>query len=331
MSSISSSDISYSEFKPPRRYRPAMVQTIMASLKFRNRGPNPVTDVQENHILDCGDGVRLAGALSRHPDPRAMVIFLHGWEGSENSTYVKCCARFLYQRNCSVFRLNFRDHGDTHHLNEEPFHSARFDEVLNGVVAAAKMAEDLPVYLVGFSLGGNFALRIVRHIGADDKSWLQHVFAISPVIHPRKASPLVDENILIRRYFFKKLRTSLQKKVTAFPDLYNFDQVFKEKTVMGMSELFLKDHSGFETSDAYFDSYRIWPNDLANVTTSTTLIMSEDDPVIPAEDIEDLSLSPCVRRIMLKYGGHNGFFNSLTGPTWYDTYIHDVISSDLEA
>ncbi len=308
-----------------------MVQTIMASLKFRNRGPNPVEDIRENHILDCGDGVRLAGALSPHADPQAMVIFLHGWEGSENSTYVKCCARFLFQHHCSVFRLNLRDHGDTHHLNKEPFHSVRLDEVFNGVKAAAKLANGLPVYLVGFSLGGNFALRIVREIGDTDKSWLHHVFAISPVIHPRKASPLVDENILIQRYFIKKFRASLQKKTEAFPELYNFDHILNEKTVMGMSELFLKDHSGFESKEAYFDGYRIWPDDLANMNTPTTLIMSEDDPVIPAEDLEELELSPCVRRIMLRYGGHNGFFQSLTGPTWYDEYIAKVILRDREA
>ena len=56
------------------------------------------------------------------------------------------------------------------------------------------------------------------------------------------------------------------------------------------------------------------------------MIMAEDDPVINAEDILTLKLSPCVSRIMLKYGGHNGFFQSLHGPTWYDEYIENVLA-----
>ncbi len=302
-----------------------MMQTLLASLKFRKRGQHAMERNAKRIVLQCSDGVRLAGSLSRHHANKGFVVFLHGWEGSENSTYVMSCARLLYDKGCSVFRLNFRDHGDTHDLNEGIFHSANFQEVLDGVTEAAKFAEGAPVYLVGFSLGGNFALRISRHLSHAANVDIEHVFAISPVVDPEAASPKVDENSLIRKYFYKKWSTSLLKKQKAFPELYDFSDLLKIETVMGITKAFLPKYTEFANESEYFDAYKIGRNDLSECIVPTSIIMAKDDPVIPAEDLRYLSFSENVRKIMLDHGGHNGFFQSLTGPTWYDDYIQSVI------
>jgi len=261
------------------------------------------------------------GSLTEHPSPTGFCIFLHGWEGSQDSTYVLSSARFAFEKSCSVFRLNFRDHGPTHHLNEELFHSARLDEVFNAVRRAADMAGSLPVYLIGFSLGGNFALRIVEACKANPIPNLAHVFSISPVIDPLASSAVIDKNPVIQRYFYKKWTTSIKKKQAAFPGLYDFSDVLKAKTVMELSEKFVPEYSEYETAADYFNAYGVGVDDLIDTNVRTSIIMSKDDPVLRADDIMSLNLSPCVSRIMLKYGGHNGFFNSLHGPTWYDDYM----------
>ena len=71
-------------------------------------------------ILDAGEGIRLLGFHSPQPDKRAkgLVILLHGWEGSSDSTYILRAGRCLYRHGYDVFRLNYRDHGESHHLNE---------------------------------------------------------------------------------------------------------------------------------------------------------------------------------------------------------------------
>src|SRR3546814_20301453 len=60
----------------------------------------------------------------------------------------------------SVFRLNLRDHGGSHHLNRDFFHSARINEVLGTIKAVQAFDTATPLYVIGFSLGGNFALRV---------------------------------------------------------------------------------------------------------------------------------------------------------------------------
>lgn len=318
-----------SPFRPPWWMRHHMAQTILASLKFRIRGDNPMADVSEDIVLTCEDGVRLKGSYSRHPENKALVIFLHGWEGSQNSTYVMSCGQHVYKRGASVFRLNYRDHGESHDLNEGLFYSTLFNEVFDAVKQAANLAEGAPVYIVGFSLGGNFALRIARSLRDLSIRNLKHIFAISPVVDPWGAAPLVDTNLLFRRYFMKKWTRSLRRKQEIYPHLYDFEPILKERSVLGMTQKLLPAYSDYPDMKSYFDAYRVDPHDLANCPVPISIITAADDGMIPVKDIMSLHLNHNARRIIHAYGGHNGFFQSLKGPTWYDDYIEQMMEQTI--
>ncbi len=282
-------------------------------------------------VLSCGHDekgsrVRLMGSYSQAAENKALVIFLHGWEGSQDSTYIVSTARLLYDQGCSVFRLNFRDHGNTHHLNEDIFLATRFDEVFEGVRHAAQLADGAPVYLTGFSLGGNFALRVARALKHRSIDNLVHIFAISPVIDPWAAAPLVDTSgWLIQRYFKKKLIATMTKKQQLYPQLHDFSYALSCDTIMEMSQDILPKYSGYPDLQSYFTAYGIRSDDLIDCETPISLIMANDDQIVPAAHIDDLNLPETCRDIRLAYGGHNGFFQSLTGPTWYDEYITKII------
>ena len=308
--------------------RHQLVQTVLASLKFRKRGPNPMVDVGKDIVLDCDDGVRLKGNYSRHPDNKALVIFLHGWEGSQDSTYVVTAGRRVYEEGASVFRLNYRDHGDTHDLNEGLFYSTLFNEVFNAVKQAAKLAEGAPVYIVGFSLGGNFALRIARSLRDLSIPNLKHIFAISAVVDPWGAAPLIDVNPLYQRYFLKKWTQSLRKKQKLYPHLYDFKEILSQRTVLGITNKLLPAYSEFSDMKSYFDSYRVDKRDLEHCPVPLSLITAADDGIIPVENLLGLKLNHRAQRIIHQHGGHNGFFQSINGPTWYDDYIKQVMEKD---
>jgi len=318
------------DFKPPFYMRPAMVQTGLASLKFRKAGHSDMQMSAQHMTLECGidetgEDVQLMGSYSRAAPHKGLIIFLHGWEGSQESTYVVSTARQMFNMGLSIFRLNYRDHGDTHHLNTGIFLATRFAEVFEAVRQAAALSQGMPVYIVGFSLGGNFALRIARALEHKPIADLVHIFSISPVIDPWPAAPLVDEGYFIQRYFKKKLIATLKKKQSLYPDVHDFTEALNSKTIMDMSEHILPQYSGYPDLETYFTAYRIWPDDLANCKTPTSLIMAKDDPVVPAQHIDSLKLSESCRDIRLNYGGHNGFFKSFMGPTWYDSYMKQVI------
>ena len=316
-------------FRPPLWMRSAMAQTVLASQKFRKSGTHLMEQVSEERILTCRDAdgapVKLMGQYSRAVNPRALMILLHGWEGSQDSTYVISHGRFLFDQGVSIFRLNYRDHGPTHHLNEGIFNSTLFAEVFDAVQQVTE-GETVPVMLIGFSLGGNFALRIARALKDTPIPNLSHIISVSPVIDPVAAAPVVDINPLIRRYFLKKWSASLVKKQAAFPELYDFGDVSRFKTVAQMSAEFLPGYTEYAAPDDYFTAYRIWQDDLTGCETPLSIIMAKDDPVLPAEDVLPLKLHANSHLFYLDHGGHNGFFTSLRGPTWYDSYVQTLLS-----
>jgi predicted alpha/beta-fold hydrolase len=195
-------------FHPPFLLRSAHVQTILASSKFRARGQNPMRDAAREKIIDTDDGVRLLGYYSAQSTgfAKGLVILLHGWEGSSDSTYVLRTGKALYQNGYNIFRLNFRDHGESHHLNQGIFYAVLLEEVFEGVRQAARYADTLPVFLVGFSLGGNFALRILRRAIDEPVKDLRHTVSISPVLDPQKSTTRIDRYPIIKSYFLKKWR-----------------------------------------------------------------------------------------------------------------------------
>ena len=318
----------YAPFRPPAWMRPGLVQTALAGQSFRKRGPNPMAEAADDVVLHCEDGVRLKGSYSKHPDNKALFIFLHGWEGSQNSTYIMCCGRHMFERGASVFRLNYRDHGDSHDLNEGLFFSTLFNEVFDAVRQAARLADGAPVYIVGFSLGGNFALRIARSLRDLSIPGLQRIYAISPVVDPWGAAPLVDANPLYRRYFLKKWTASLRRKQALYPERYDFSDLLRERRVLGITEKLLPRYSPYGRMEDYFNAYRVDPDDLVRCPVPIEVITARDDGMIPESDVRRLRLPAHSRVIVHDHGGHNGFFQSLMGPTWYDEHIAKQVFGD---
>src|SRR3954466_11640267 len=149
------------DFKPPPLLTNPHVQSVLASSGMRRmlalrRGGEIETRAVE-HILDCGEGVRLQGFHTPQrasAEARGLVVLLHGWEGSARSNYLLSTGARLLREGFDVFRLNFRDHGETHHLNREIFHSCRLDEVAGAVGLVARNFAPRALAIAGFSLGG---------------------------------------------------------------------------------------------------------------------------------------------------------------------------------
>ena len=175
------------DFRPPFWLRNRHLQSMLASTSWRRARllsqAASLLAASRELVLECGAGVRLQCFASSPPEPRGEpVVLLHGWEGSADSLYVLSLAQRLLARGFEVLRLNLRDHGETHHLNRELFHSCRLPEVI-GAVRALQRRCGRPLALVGFSLGGNFMLRVAAEARASGLD-LTRVIAVSPVLEP---------------------------------------------------------------------------------------------------------------------------------------------------
>ncbi len=325
----SQTKITRGQLRPPRLLRPAVIQTILASAKPRAWGNSPMLEATREMILTTRDGIRLLGYCSRHlkPHDNGVVILLHGWEGSSNSTYVRSTGRYLFNCGFDVFRLNLRDHGPSHHLNEGLFYAVLLDEVFDAIGQVCAEALPSPSFLLGFSLGGNFVLRIARQCAATPIAGLKHVMAISPVLDPDKATDRIDNNPLILRYFLKKWRRSLVAKQAIHPDIYDFSDLLCLDSIRALTDQLLIRYSPYEGVDTYFKAYTLTGEQLASINLSTTIITAEDDPIIPVADFRELRTSDATRIIVQPHGGHNGFIESWRMNGWYERFAAERFAS----
>lgn len=317
------------KFNPPFGMRGALLQSILASSSLRTLRANPMLEAASELVLEVEGGVRLLGSLSKQPNDKSkgLVIMLHGWEGSVDSTYVQLTGRTLYQRGFDVFRLNFRDHGSSHHLNQGLFRSSMLEEVFLAVGQAAALQPNSDVFLCGFSLGGNFALRIARECVQRPIANLRSIAVVSPLLDPDKATTAIDEHPLFRRYFMKKWKHSLIKKQTLFPDLYDFGRILSLDTIRAMTDALVDHLAEGATTKEYFLSYTLLGDALAEVKAPVTMFAAQDDPVIPFDDFRTLKLSPSMELIAPRHGGHSGFVMGPSLRSWYQEHIADLFES----
>jgi predicted alpha/beta-fold hydrolase len=270
--------------------------------------------------------------MSRQPKPQnqGLVILLHGWEGSSHSTYIRTTGRFLFRRGFDVFRLNMRDHGPSHHLNTGIFYAILLDEIFDAVRQIVTREHPKPVYFAGFSLGGNFGLRIARKCLEDPIPGLRHIVSISPVLDPDKATDRIDANRFIQRYFLKKWKRSLTTKQRLYPDLYDFSSLIEIENIRELTLRLLQKHSAFDDEREYFKGYALLADDLSGIQVPTTIITAEDDPIIPVEDFDDLNVSDSTCLIRQPLGGHNGFLQGWRLNGWYEEVMTDLFSQRNE-
>lgn len=290
-----------------------------------------MTVASQEVIVDAGDGGRLLGYQSRQTKraPRGLIILIHGWEGSSDSTYVLSTGRFLFRRGYEIFRLNLRDHGQSHHLNRGLFHGALTDETAQAVAHIARLLPDRPCYLVGFSLGGNFALRIALRQSAEPIRNLSRVFAISPALDPYRSTLAIDESLPIyRNYFLAKWKRSLRRKESSFPELYRFESILHHKTCMGLTEAIMPWFTEFGHYRDYFSRYTLTGNLIAPLAFPVTVFTAADDPFIPVEDFHQLPKNRFLELSIQPYGGHCGFLDPFPFGCWYERMIADALDRE---
>lgn len=310
------------------------MQSTLASIAVRRgavvRRTAPLVAAAKNILLDCGDGVRLQ---CFHSSPKQgvgrVVVLVHGWEGSAETLYVRSLGQQFFERGFEVVRLNLRDHGDTHHLNRELFHSCRLREVVGAVRRLQSLFPRKPFNLVGFSLGGNFALRVAAEAGNAGLD-IAKVIAVSPVLDPETTLAALERGMPgYQLYFIRKWMRSLLKKQAVWPADYDFRELGYRTTLRRMTAELIRRFTEFPSLDDYLNGYSIIDRRLARLEVPANIITSLDDPIIPAHSLERLARPSCLRLTVTRFGGHCGFLERLVGPSWVEQRIVAELDAEV--
>jgi uncharacterized protein len=314
------------DFRPPRWLRNKHVQSILASTVARRgaiaQRATALIAAQKELVLDCGEGVRLQAFVSRPPNFNGRpVVVLHGWEGSAESLYILSLSQQLFDRGFEVVRLNLRDHGETHHLNRDLFHSCRLSDVVGALQALQELHPGTPWRLAGFSLGGNFMLRAAAQAHEAGLN-IAKVVAVSPVLDPGETLLALEQSFPgYQLYFVRKWMRSLVKKQSLWPDVYDFKDIGRMANLRRMTAELVRSFTEFPSLDDYLNGYSITDGRLAQLSVPARIITSLDDPIIPAHSLQRLARAGSLQLTVTRHGGHCGFLERLAGPTWVERRI----------
>lgn len=322
-------------FDPPAWLGNRHVQSVLPSLPLRRpavvRRAGQLLAVSRELLLDCGEGVRLLAlratqeSIGRAPSGRTVVLH-HGWEGSAESLYILSLGQALLDAGFDVIRLNLRDHGPTHHLNRDLFHSCRIEEVVGAVRRIQQRDPAAELSLAGFSLGGNFALRVGARAGAAGIR-LRRIVAVCPVLDPAVTLEALEHGPAIyREYFMLKWRRSLRRKQEAWPDSYDFSGLMGERSLTAMTARMVAEHTGFPSLADYLAGYAITGEALATLDTDSRIITALDDPMILPGDLARLARPASLSVTVTRRGGHCGFVDRLGASTWIDREMLSELS-----
>jgi predicted alpha/beta-fold hydrolase len=281
-------------------------------------------------LLNCGDGVRLLAHAATQQDvgrapAKRLAVLLHGWEGSAQSLYILSLGQMLLDHGFDVVRLNLRDHGDSHDLNPEIFHSCRIAEVVGAVKCIQALNPQRGINLAGFSLGGNFFLRVAAR-ARDAGIELEQVVAVCPVLDPAHTLVRLEGGwALYRKYFVWKWQRSLKKKQAAWPQIYDLGPVQALDNLTDMTDYLVRTYGGYPSLQKYLQGYAIVGDALGSIAHSTRIISAADDPIIPVEDLHRIARPAALTVTRTTFGGHCGFYDAQPGGTWIEREVYATL------
>jgi predicted alpha/beta-fold hydrolase len=318
-----------SQFKPAKGLSNPHLQSILSSVGPRKllekRRAKQLLACSTEHLITTPQDVKLLGYLSKtHLPSKGIAIILHGWEGNANSSYILSCGQQLLDSGFDVFRLNFRDHGDTHHLNKDLFNSTRLEEVLEATKYLCEQFGGEHNLLCGYSLGGNFCLRIAN-LAKQQQIAIHQAIAICPLLDPPTTMIQLNTGLPIyEKYFVKKWKRSLFKKLHCHQHFDYGKSLQKLTTLDQMNDFFVVDYTPFNSTEAYFQAYSILGDGLQNLAIPTTIVSSLDDPMIPAQQLEQLFHSKWLSIELQDHGGHCAFIKNWKFESWASERICEL-------
>jgi predicted alpha/beta-fold hydrolase len=259
-------------------------------------------------------------ALQHSPLARArgQIVFLHGLEGSAAAGYIASFAQEALMRGFGVHRLNMRTCGGTEELCETMYHSGLTSDT-RFVLEELASCHLHPLFLVGFSLGGNVALKLAGELGRN--SLIAGVVAVSTPIDLARSVRQIDRpaNILYVRRFLDRLKQRVRRKSASSPELYSPAGLNDVRSIWEFDDRFTAPLFNFGTAANYYATQSA-QTFLHQIETPTLVITAKDDPLVPFEIYNHSTFRNNAALTLLApdHGGHLGFISRRPPRFWLD-------------
>lgn len=278
----------------------------------------------EDQLLETEPGIRIRVVTQRPTVPiRGQLVLVHGLEGSSNAGYLRSMAQLALENGFTVHRTNMRSCGGTDESCRTMYHAGLTSDTL-AILQRVKERSDEPVFLVGYSLGGNVALKLAGELGEAADGLVSGVIAVSTPLDLAACVRQLGkpENRLYQWRFVRALKARIRRRAQLLPDLYNADRLEGVRTVYEFDNEYVAPFFGFGTADNYYATQSAM-NFLPSIRIPALLVQAKDDPMIPFEIYGDerVMSNSCIEVIAAEHGGHLGFLAKSAPHFWVDRVI----------
>ena len=304
--------------------RSAHAQTLGGWLLAGSQFPY---NARQRHI-ECDDGDRLLlhddCPLGWQPGDR-VALLVHGMAGSHLSPYVVRVGYKLNEHVVRTFRMDLRGAGESSKIARQVYHAGRTDDLITALNGVRSWCPDSPLSLLGFSLGGALILKLLNECADEVPDELVQAIAVCPPLDLTHCAEAIGQRAmqLYERYFVNCLMEQVEMRRRANPNAIHAEIPRRPTSVWEFDDTFTAPVCGFESAADYYRRASCG-NDLQAIRVSTSIIMADDDPIVPSEQFESLQLARSTQLVMTEYGGHLGFI-AANGPDpdrrWMDWRI----------
>ena len=306
--------VSHSDFTPPKWARNRHVQTIYG----RYFGQHPDIHYRRERLTTPDDDfVDLAwGPTPQVATPRGLIVMFHGLEGSQASHYIKQAMATL-SRDYLCVLMHFRGCSGEPNRTTRAYHSGETSDPRWLISLLQQRYPTLPLFALGFSLGGNMLCKLNAEYAADNPLTASAV--VSAPLRLDACSHAINQGFA--KVYQQRLLASMQRNLLHKMQLLDYSQVLNvtAKDVKQLdSFVAFDDHvtgplHGFSDAQDYYTQCSALPL-LQKITRPTLLLHAQDDPFMDAQVVPtDADLNPAVAYELCQHGGHVGFF---TGQPW---------------
>jgi predicted alpha/beta-fold hydrolase len=266
---------------------------------------------------------------SQRPAGRAAgeVVLVHGLEGSSRAGYMKSMARAALEAGYAAHRLNLRGCGGTEAWSSSAYHSgmtADLAAVLRELAAGGRG----PLFVAGFSLGGNIALKLAGELGEEARGLVAGVAALSTPLDLSECVRALErpENRIYELRFLRRLKRRVREQHRLHPERFPIDGMEDACRLREFDERITARYFGFRGAEDYYSTQSAcrW---LDRIRVPVLLVQAKNDPVIPFAVFErpEVLQNPRIELVAVERGGHLGFVRWRRPHFWAGTMVMEWI------
>jgi hypothetical protein len=259
-------------------------------------------------------------------EARGEIVMVHGLEGSGRAVYIRSLSRAALSAGFAVHRFNMRTCGGTEHLCQTLYHGGLTSDLLT-VVRQLRTESSGPIFLVGFSLGGNVVVKLAGELGDGGPELLAGVCGVSAPLDLEACSRRMarsDNRIYQRRFvrrMYQRLGATGRFSPREFVGLTTVSQIDDRITAPSFGFGNAANYYHTQSAMRYLDGLRV----------PVLLIYSLDDTLVPADSFDGAAVSgnPWIERMPTEHGGHLGFLGRRPHRFWLDSVVLEWVQTRI--